>query len=70
MYTWRERDITSEYSRFFCGFSSVESLTADVNIKTFLVFMETINEPVGSNVPETELLGWRVYKAKGSQMGE
>lgn len=35
MYTWRERDnIRMQYT--FCGFITVESLTTDVNVKTFL----------------------------------
>lgn len=51
MYTWRERDnIRMQYT--FCGFITVESLTTDVNVKTFLVFMERTDGPAGSGLPE------------------
>lgn len=51
MYTWRERDnIRMQYT--FCGFITVESLTTDVNVKTFLVFVERTDGPAGSGLPE------------------
>lgn len=36
---------------------SVESLATDVNVKTFLVFTETVNGSVGSGLPETGKMG-------------
>jgi len=70
MYTWRERDNARLQQIFFRGFSSVESLASDVNVKTFLGFMEIINEPVGCDLPETGKMRqktvihlMRVYKA-------
>lgn len=51
MYTWRERDnIRMQYT--FCGFITVESLTTDVNVKTFLIFTERTDGPAGSGLPE------------------